>query len=59
MSESERVRRFVLEKHPIRGHAVRLARTWLALREHQEALQAALSSARVRLDALRLVMCLP
>jgi len=36
MSESERVRRFVLEKHPIRGHAVRLARTWLALREHQD-----------------------
>lgn len=30
-----------------------------ALREHQEALQTALSSARVRLDALRLVMCLP
>ena len=30
-----------------------------ALREHQEALQAALSSARVRLDALRLVMCPP
>jgi ATP-dependent helicase HepA len=30
-----------------------------ALREHQEALQSALCSARVRLDALRLVMCLP
>ena len=36
MSESDRVRRFVLEKHPIRGHAVRLARSWLALREHQD-----------------------
>lgn len=36
MSESDRVRRFVLERHPIRGHAVRLARTWLELREHQD-----------------------
>jgi molecular chaperone Hsp33 len=36
MSESDRVRRFVLEKHPIRGHAVRLARSWLELREHQD-----------------------
>jgi molecular chaperone Hsp33 len=36
MSESDRVRRFVLERHPIRGHAVRLARTWLDLREHQD-----------------------
>jgi molecular chaperone Hsp33 len=35
MSDSDRVRRFVLERHPIRGHAVRLARTWLDLREHQ------------------------
>ncbi len=31
----------------------------IALREHQEALQTALSTARVRLDAVRLVMCLP
>src|SRR5688572_25571897 len=36
MSDSDRVRRFVLERHPIRGHAVRLARAWLDLREHQE-----------------------
>lgn len=36
MSESDRVRRFVLERHPIRGHAVRLARSWLELREHQD-----------------------
>ena len=35
-SDSDRVRRFVLEKHPIRGHAVRLARSWLELREHQD-----------------------
>jgi molecular chaperone Hsp33 len=35
-SDSDRVRRFVLEKHPIRGHAVRLARAWLDLREHQD-----------------------
>lgn len=36
MSNSDRVRRFVLERHPIRGHDVRLARSWLELREHQE-----------------------
>lgn len=36
VSDSDRVRRFVLEKHPIRGHAVRLARSWLELREHQD-----------------------
>ena len=36
MSESDRVRRFVLEKHPIRGHAVRLARSWLELRQHHD-----------------------
>ncbi len=36
MSDSDRVRRFVLEKHPIRGHAVRLGRAWLELREHQD-----------------------
>jgi molecular chaperone Hsp33 len=35
MSE-DRVRRFVLERHPIRGHAVRLGRAWLDLREHQD-----------------------
>src|SRR3954468_18110341 len=36
MSETDRVRRFVLEKHPIRGHDVRLSRAWLELREHQD-----------------------
>jgi molecular chaperone Hsp33 len=36
MEDSDRVRRFVLERHPIRGHAVRLARSWLDLREHQD-----------------------
>jgi molecular chaperone Hsp33 len=35
-SDSDRVRRFVLERHPIRGHSARLARSWLELREHQE-----------------------
>jgi molecular chaperone Hsp33 len=34
MNESNRVRRFTLERHPIRGHAVRLTDAWLALREH-------------------------
>src|SRR4029453_12876716 len=36
MEGSDRVRRFVLERHPIRGHAVRLSRAWLELREHQD-----------------------
>jgi molecular chaperone Hsp33 len=36
VSGSDRVRRFVLERHPIRGHAVRLADSWLELREHQD-----------------------
>ncbi|HYJ40759.1 MAG TPA: Hsp33 family molecular chaperone HslO [Steroidobacteraceae bacterium] len=33
---SDLVRRFVLERHPIRGHAVRLSLSWQALREHQD-----------------------
>jgi len=36
LSESDLVRRFVLERHPIRGHAVRLSNAWLNLREHQD-----------------------
>jgi molecular chaperone Hsp33 len=36
MSDTDRVRRFVLERHPIRGHSVRLGRSWLDLREHQD-----------------------
>src|SRR4249920_2323794 len=48
MSESEGVRRFVLERHPIRGHVARLDRAWLDLREHQDyplAVQALLGEA--------------
>jgi molecular chaperone Hsp33 len=48
VSDSDRVRRFVLEKHPIRGHAARLGRAWLELREHQDyppAVQALLGEA--------------
>ena len=48
MSESDRVRRFVLERHPIRGHSARLARSWFELREHQDyppAVQALLGEA--------------
>lgn len=44
----ERVRRFNLERHPIRGHSVRLASAWTALREHQDyppAVQALLGEA--------------
>jgi molecular chaperone Hsp33 len=36
MSDSDRVRRFVLERHPIRGHDARLSRAWLELRAHQD-----------------------
>ena len=36
MSQTDLVRRFVLERHPIRGHAVRMSQAWLALREHQD-----------------------
>ncbi len=36
MSEPDLVRRFTLERHPIRGHAVRLTGGWLELREHQD-----------------------
>jgi molecular chaperone Hsp33 len=48
VSESDLVRRFVLERHPIRGHAVRLSGAWLGLREHQDyppAVQALLGEA--------------
>jgi molecular chaperone Hsp33 len=47
-SDSDRVRRFVLERHPIRGHSVRLERAWCELREHQDyppAVQALLGEA--------------
>ncbi|HUQ10442.1 MAG TPA: Hsp33 family molecular chaperone HslO [Steroidobacteraceae bacterium] len=36
VTDSDRVRRFVLDRHPIRGHAARLTRAWLELREHQD-----------------------
>jgi molecular chaperone Hsp33 len=36
VSATDLVRRFVLERHPIRGHAVRLSQAWLNLREHQD-----------------------
>jgi molecular chaperone Hsp33 len=36
LSEADAVRRFVLERHPIRGHAVRLSQAWIDLREHQD-----------------------
>jgi molecular chaperone Hsp33 len=46
--ESDRVRRFVLERHPIRGHSVRMGPAWLELRAHQDyppAVQALLGEA--------------
>jgi molecular chaperone Hsp33 len=36
VSEPDLVRRFILERHPIRGHAVRLSTAWRSLREHQD-----------------------
>src|SRR3954469_15980835 len=48
MNDSDRVRRFLLEGHPIRGHSVRLARAWTELRQHQDyppAVQALLGEA--------------
>jgi molecular chaperone Hsp33 len=48
MESTDRVRRFALEGHPIRGHAVRLSSAWLNLREHQDyppAVQALLGEA--------------
>ena len=36
VSNEDRVRRFVFERYPIRGHSVRLSRAWLELREHQD-----------------------
>jgi molecular chaperone Hsp33 len=36
MGGSDLVRRFVLERHPIRGHAMRVSSAWQELREHQD-----------------------
>ncbi|HEV7608173.1 MAG TPA: Hsp33 family molecular chaperone HslO [Steroidobacteraceae bacterium] len=36
MSGPDLVRRFVLDRHPIRGHSVRLSNAWVTLREHQD-----------------------
>jgi len=35
MSE-DRVRRFVFERYPIRGHSVRMSQAWRSLREHRD-----------------------
>lgn len=35
MSEVDRLRRFLFEDAPVRGHWVRLARSWIEAREHQ------------------------
>lgn len=35
MAESDRLRRFLFEDAPVRGHWVRLSRAWLEAREHQ------------------------
>jgi molecular chaperone Hsp33 len=35
VSESDRLRRFLFEDAPLRGHWVRLAKSWLEAREHQ------------------------
>lgn len=36
MSDSDLVRRFNLERHPIRGHAMRICGAWQKLREHHD-----------------------
>ena len=35
MSEADRLRRFLFEDAPVRGHWVRLSRSWIEAREHQ------------------------
>jgi molecular chaperone Hsp33 len=35
VSEADRLRRFLFEDAPVRGHWVRLSKTWLEAREHQ------------------------
>lgn len=35
MTEEDRLRRFLFEDAPVRGHWVRLARSWIEAREHQ------------------------
>lgn len=34
MSETDRIRRFLLEHHPVRGHVVQLEGAWQRMREH-------------------------
>lgn len=36
MTDSDRLRRFLFEDAPVRGHWVRLSRSWLEAREHQQ-----------------------
>jgi molecular chaperone Hsp33 len=36
MSEMDRLRRFLFEEAPLRGHWVRLSKSWLEAREHQQ-----------------------
>ena len=36
MTTVDVVRRFVFERHAIRGHSVRMSRAWLEVREHQD-----------------------
>ena len=35
MNEHDRLRRFLFEDAPVRGHWVRLSKSWLEAREHQ------------------------
>ena len=35
MAETDRLRRFLFESAPVRGHWVRLSRAWIEAREHQ------------------------
>jgi molecular chaperone Hsp33 len=55
LSESDTLRRFLFEDAPLRGHWVRLSRSWLQAREHQDLPAAAMALLGESLVATTLV----
>jgi molecular chaperone Hsp33 len=55
MTEADRLRRFLFEDAPLRGHWVRLSRSWIEAREHQQLPPAALALLGESLAATTLV----
>ena len=55
MSETDRLRRFLFEDAPLRGHWVRLSQSWLEAREHQDLPQPAMALLGESLAAATLV----